>query len=223
MTRTIGSVVTTLLGTLALVGPAAAADNNLGTTDDRGGFTMTLAGRGTAAQAASDDTELACCYRRFYGGYYAGYTVGYSYPVFYGGYNYGCGGFGCGYYGVSFYRPIYTVTYPVYYRGFYGCCGRGFGFFGISGTQQDASAPVISLATSAGKHNPAVKPTDTTTSSRPTEGGFRYDGGPADPVPLPKPDATPAPSSSSPTGLPVSFTPSKSKPARYTYKAYGEK
>jgi hypothetical protein len=42
-------------------------------------------------------------------------------------------------------------------------------------------------------------------------GTFRYDGGPASPVPLPKTDAT---------SMPVSLK----KPASpYTYKAYGER
>jgi hypothetical protein len=53
----------------------------------------------------------------------------------------------------------------------------------------------------------------------PPGGTYRYDGGPANPVPVPR--ATPAPPDSGPIsadGRPVSL---KAKPA-YTYPAYGE-
>jgi hypothetical protein len=52
-------------------------------------------------------------------------------------------------------------------------------------------------------------------------GGLRYDGGPANPVPMPKPDAGPKPQGAAAApGLPVSLKP---KASPYTYKAYGEK
>jgi hypothetical protein len=184
------------------------------------GTTMTLGGKGTPAQAAAaDDTELTwCCRKRYYGCW--------------GG---GCGyGWGCGY-GVSYYSyaPVYYAPpvcyrpYPAYYNGFgYGGFGyngfsyggyRGYrGFYvGVNGTEADTSAPAVSLNLAVA-NNPVV-PTRTDTS-----GGFRYDGGPANPVPLPKPDATPTTKATPATGLPVSLP--KTKPASpYTYKAYGEK
>jgi hypothetical protein len=56
-------------------------------------------------------------------------------------------------------------------------------------------------------------------------GTFRYDGGPSAPVPMPTPDATPAPKTiepaqEQPTSIPISL-PAR-KPA-YKYPAYGDK
>src|SRR5262245_14729962 len=95
----------------ALALGAMLATNSVTMADDsplKAGFgtTMTLGGQGTVAQAATEDTELACCcwHRRYYGGYYGGY----------GGYGYGGYGYGGGYRGYG-----YASTLP-YYGGFGG-------------------------------------------------------------------------------------------------------
>jgi hypothetical protein len=196
-----------------------------------GGFTMTLGGKGTAAEAAAstEDTDLACC-RRYrcgrgwgggWGGYYGGYGVGY------GGYGGGWGGYNSfSYY--SSYRPYYHCRRPVYYSSYYsyspayyGGFGGGYGgYYGISGDRNDVSAPVVSLNLAVAK-NPVVPRASEPQPAGPT-GGFRYDGGPASPVPFPRPDATPGATTQPATGLPVSLP--KAKPSKpYTYKAYGEK
>jgi hypothetical protein len=59
----------------------------------------------------------------------------------------------------------------------------------------------------------------------PADGTFPYDGGPANPVPLPKadPNATPpANPTRIATDLPISLKP-KTATTPYKYKAYGEK
>jgi hypothetical protein len=72
--------------------------------------------------------------------------------------------------------------------------------------------------------SPGVGPTEVAIpASQLVARGLVYDGGPKNPVPLPKPDTTDVKSTAShSTGLPASLktTPQSSK---YTYKAYGEK
>jgi hypothetical protein len=213
MTR---NIALTLGVVLATGGFAAAQDDPPG-KPGIGGMTMTLGGKGTPAQAAAaDDTELTWCRRRFYGCGWGGC----GYRGFYGGY---CGGYGVSYYSYApvFYPPVYYSSFSYYgptcyYRPYYGGFGGGF-YMGINGTDKDASAPAVSLNRAAAA-NPAV----TTRTEAPGD-PFRYDGGPANPVPLPRPDAAPK-SQAAPaaTGLPVSLP--RAKPAGpYTYKAYGEK
>jgi len=213
------------------------------------GTTMTLGGQGTAAQAAAaDDTELTHFYRHGYGyhGGYRGYYGGYR--GYYGGFGYGYGrGYGYGYrpyYGGYYggYRPYYgyssfaSYSYPSYYGGYglgcgyggYGAVGYSYsgyssyggGFYGIAGTKEDASAPVVSLALKVA-NNPLTPREPAPTAN--ADGSFRYDGGPANPVPQPKADAEPSARANLSAGsLPVSLP--KAKPAGpYTYKAYGEK
>jgi hypothetical protein len=196
---------------LAVNGLCAAGDTptKLGT---KSGTTMTLGGTGTAAQAAAstDDTELACCWRRWCGyGWGGGYGGGY-----YAGWG---GGWGGRYVG---YRPIlrpYATHYAVT-RG-----GWGRGYYAISGNASDVNAPLVSLNLSVARNPFAVQAHTVTGQDAQPDNGFRYDGGPINPVPLPRPDASPttqAPATA--TGLPVSLP--KAKPASpYTYKAYGEK
>ena len=192
------------------------------------GFTMTLGGTGTAAEAASaDDTELTHWYRRYYRGYRS-YYGGYGY----GGWGYGGWGYSSFRYYSSF-RPVYYRPYvyrpvyfrPAYYRPYYFpraipyvSYGRGY-YWRIDADEDDLNTPVITLGSSV-----PSKPADVVYPIVPIveqEGGLRYDGGPANPVPLPKPDAS-QPSPAQANGLPVSLQ--KTKPASpYTYKAYGEK
>lgn len=222
MTRIMLAPVLALGAVLAGSGFAPAAEPANPLT----GFTMTLGGKGTAAEAATakDDTEETwCCRRRCYGGYGYGnyYGGGYGYSSYYGGgYGYGNGGYyggGNGYSNYYSYRPAYyynSYAYrPHYYRpyvNYYGGYGYrgGFGggvYVGINGAKDDAETPVMSLAlASAGGSS------------------FRYDGGPANPVPQVQPDANPqtktAPAA---VGLPVSLKKETASP--YRYKAYGEK
>jgi hypothetical protein len=225
-------------------GFAAAQESGPAKSGPDSGFTMALGGTGTAAQAASaDDTEVMHWNRRGYGyggyrgyygggwggGYYAGYGRGWG-GGYYGGYGRGWGGgygggWGGGYYGGGWgggyggYRGYYNSysvyrTYPVYYGGY------GF-YYGINGNQDDLLAPATNLGSSAKTTAVASRPTHSIVQP---EGGFRYDGGPTNPVPLPKPDAEPTGQRKTEpaTGLPVSLP--KAKPASpYTYKAYGEK
>ncbi len=229
MTRTIGPALA--VAALAWGGVAAAAD------PAKAGFgtTMTLGGQGTAAQAAAaDDTELTG-YRRFYGGgyyggyrnYYGGFGYGYRsfYPGYYGGFGYRgfypgyYGGFYTSYYSRPFYPGYFGGFYPGYYGGFYRGFGYGYGngfYFGIGATRDDLAAPVVSLGLKV-----ATSPTVVREPApvAPADGTFRYDGGPANPVPLPAPEAKPM---TPPAGLPISLP--KAKPGgSYTYKAYGEK
>lgn len=227
MLRTMWTPALALGAVLGVNGFAAAADTP---AQSATGTTMTLGGKGTAAQAAAsiDDTELACCRR--YHGCYGGYGGGYGYSSYYGG---GYGG-GFGYSSYYSYRPYYGGgygyrPYSSYYGGYgggyggygYGGYGRG-GFIGIgiggfrriSGDESDANTPAVSLGLSVA-NNPVVQ----TLKPDQMGGGLRYDGGPANPVPLAKPTTTTTQAAPA-TGLPVSLPNAKSP---YTYKAYGEK
>jgi hypothetical protein len=216
---------------LAVNGPANAQEGGPGKAGVEG-FTMTLGGSGTAAQAAADDdTELTHGYRRYYGGYgygYGGYRSYYGhgwghhhgyrpyYASFHRPYYGGWGGYGSYYSSYSVYR-----SYPAVYGGYYDpFCYSGY--YGISGDADDLSAPALLLGSSQPKNTVAARQTAPETPA--TGGAFRYDGGPASPVPLPRPDANPAGRGKAEpaTGLPVSLP--TAKPATpYTYKAYGEK
>jgi hypothetical protein len=216
--------VTFALGALLIAGNAATAgddvQNKIGATGGRSAAaTMTLGGKGTAAAAASaPDTELA-----WYHGYYRGYRRGF-YNGYYGG--------GWAPYYAGYYPAVYPAYYPSYYGGYYppviGFGARigpvGVGVYGINGTSSDVSAPALSLNL-GGKAAQASKPATTNTEP----GSYRYDGGPANPVPLPKQDASApngqtAPALPADTGLPVSLPKKASQPAKpYAYKAYGEK
>lgn len=210
------------LGVALATGGVSAAADTPGKPEVGGGFVMTLGGTGTAAQAATaDDTELAHYYRHhgYYGGYRGGYYGGYR--GYYGGIGYGGYGGGYGYrsyYTGYAYRPYYggyyggyRPYYTSYYSSFgYGGFGYGYGGGYYLGCSDTGDAQVISLGAKAAS-NPFVarEPAPGIESS----GGFRYDGGPANPVAQPKPDVI----DSKPIGL-------QTKPAKpYAYKAYGEK
>lgn len=203
------------------------------------GTTMTLGGKGTAEQAATEDTELAGGYRGYYGGYrgygdggyrggygygYGGYRGGYYNSFYrggYGGYYGGYRGYYGGYNSFSYYRPAYYRPYPVYSSYYYSGYGPGFGFsIGIGGDSLTLSAPTVALGTIVERPTaPPMAP-----PAVPGDGTFRYDGGPAIPVPMPKADPQPIPpaNSSVTTDLPVSLKP-KAATSPYKYKAYGEK
>ncbi len=209
------------LGAVLAVSGAAGADDRdtLRTAGGGPSTTMTLGGKGTAEQAATEDNELARGYRH-YGGY-RGWGGGYGgYRGYYGGgYYTGYRSYNVGYYRPAYYYPprVYYPTYPVYPT-YYNGCSTGTGFtLGIGGN----SAPTVTL--SSGLSRPVPQPMAQPTA--PGDGTFRYDGGPANPVPMPKADPQqipPAGTSSAATDLPVSLKP-KTTTSPYKYKAYGEK
>jgi hypothetical protein len=243
--RNIWKPVLALGALFALGGAATAADRDtmlLSGGTKYSAATMTLGGQGTAAQAATEDTELTHGYK--YRGYY-GWGGGYGYRGYYGGHrgyygghyggfrNYGYGGYYGGYrpyyggwggyrpyYGNYFSFNYYRPYYPAYYypRPYY---GSGFGFYiGISG-DAGTNAPTVYLGNSGSQ--PLGQAVEQPVAP---EGTFPYDGGPANPVPLPKADVPPIPPAAPSTDLPVS---GKAKPglapatSPYKYKAYGEK
>jgi len=220
MARNIALLAALALGVVLATGGIATAQDGTPGKSGISGMTMTLGGKGTAAQAAAaDDTELTWCHRRWCGWGGCGW----------GGCGWGgCGWRGCGWggycsyapvyyappvYSVSYYTPFCYRSYPTLYGGF------GYGnYIGINGTEKDASAPAVSLNAAVAK-SPVVTP-----RAGDMGGGFRYDGGPANPIPQPKPDAVPSTQAAPAAGLPVSLSKPAAKPASpYTYKAYGEK
>ena len=237
---------------LATCGAASAGDRDAQLLFGGGSSTtMTLGGQGTAAQAATEDSELTHWKRYGYYGGYGGYR-GYGYGGYYGrSYGYGYGGYSRGYYGgyggyggyrsysygYGGYRPYYGGYYggsrayygggyyPSYYRSFpaysaYYYSGPGI-YLGIGAV--DNVAPVVTLGAELARPSEIVQPMAAPVV--PGNGTFPYDGGPANPVPLPKADPQaipPANPASIATDLPISLKP---KPAvnPYKYKAYGEK
>lgn len=204
--------------TPALALGVALAANGVASAGDapRPSTTMTLGGQGTAAQAAVEDSELT--HGRGYRGYY-GWGGGYGYRGFgYGGgfYNYRPAFYGS-YYSFG-YRPSFYYSsfyYPSYYS-----YGYGSSFFLGIGGGLASGAPTVTLG--EGFARPAVPPMNA--PNAPGDGTFPYDGGPVNPVPLPKadPQAIPPANPSSATDLPISLKP-KPAPTPYKYKAYGEK
>src|SRR5438477_8523009 len=112
MVRSIGKPVLALVAVLAVGGLATAHDplRTGGTSPGKSKFdgtTMTLAGKGTVADAAAAEDDLELTHGRYYGGY-RGYSGGYR--GWGGGYHYRP------YY--NYYRPYYPVNYyrPYYYN-----------------------------------------------------------------------------------------------------------
>jgi hypothetical protein len=240
MARTVWTPLLALGAGLVMADFAPAAEPASGKSANPAlGFTMTLGGKGTAAEAATapEDTEEACCRRRYYGcwGGYRGGWGGYS-SYYGGGWGYG-GGYGYGnyysyapvvsHYSAYSYRPYYLRPWRGYgYSSYYSSVGYGgFGggyYVGINGTKDDADAPLMSLALATAKNPIVAAPKRTAETAEP--GTFRYDGGPANPVPQVRPDAEPrtltAPAA---VGLPVSLKKETRPASPYRYKAYGEK
>lgn len=191
----------------------------------------------------------------YYGGYGYGWGYprygygwggyGYGWPR----YGYGWGGYGLGY--SSYYRPglsisVYSaprVYYPTYSYG-YSSLDPWCDWYTIGGLASTVRTPATLLGSVTGSQSiPAPMPSAANGTAQllppPTplgqrvpdatapapNGTFRYDGGPAAPVPMPVPDATPAPKTIEPAqeppmSLPISL-PAR-KPA-YKYPAYGDK
>jgi hypothetical protein len=164
-------------------------------------------------------------YGGYRGGYYGGYR-GYGYAGYYGGYRpyYG------GYSSFSYYQPAYYssyyASYPVYSA--YYDCGPSI-YLGVGGAT-GIGAPVVTLGTDFARPAEVAQPAPEAAQpmvppSAPGNGTFPYDGGPANPVPLPKADPNAMPPVNPAliaTDLPISLKP-KSAVSPYRYKAYGEK
>jgi hypothetical protein len=152
----------------------------------------------------------------WYGGFGCPWYGGFGYP-WYGGYdypwytypNYSLAG------GSDYYSPYYSGSYsPPYVPDSYG-----------PGVVPDVmpycdpvSAPTQPLILNAGRE--VITPY----TSDPSGGTYLYDGGPADPVPLPA--VAPRPRVQPPAARPdadTRYVAQPVKPKKYTYAAYGEK
>jgi hypothetical protein len=175
--------------------------------------------------------------RSNYGGYgrygYGGYGG-------YGRYGYGgYGRYGYGGYGYSYYRPYYYGSY--YNSGYYQPYYYGNGYYqpycGISLTVEEPAQPVGKSPTVSpyfrvppmpNADQPAPTPIPAP-KKVPNDGTFPYDGGPSNPVPIPKIEDDKQPLKTPPLlvpleGRPVSIPTTTAKPAtKITYPAYGEK
>jgi len=138
-----------------------------------------------------------------YGGYWAGYGLGlglgygYSYPYYYGGYS-----------SPYYYAPTYYYTAPAYY-------------YGMSAT---SATPVVTLATTPYSQRIMPRIDDGTGNALPSprllnpDGTYKYDGGPTEPVPMPKTQNSPKQSTERFVSIPAPAP----APKKYTYAAYGQ-
>lgn len=176
-------------------------------------------------ETAQDDTLLvhgwrrrcwwggACFTPRFYGfSCYRPYVYGFGFyqPFFYG---YSC--YPSFSFGFSYYRPYsFYWAPPVYFQGF--CPIRsGSSAYPVISLRIDSPATVV-------QPSRGLPPQQANPPFAPSPGTFPYDGGPANPVPMPAP--TPAPMTH-PQSVPalelrqVSFPSSRLK---FAYPAYGD-
>jgi hypothetical protein len=187
----------------------------LGSNAARADDTVRLGGPTAVVAINDSDTVLARYYGGFHGGYrghwggYRGYYGGYrGYSGYrgwgYGGYRgWGYGGYYRPYYYGGFYRPYYYGGYSSYYPYYYGYSPYYYGVYSAPYYYGGYSAPYygisygnytnpyygigagVQLGTSdpslPSPSNPYVLPAPRATTPQ----TFPYDGGPANPVPLP--------------------------------------
>lgn len=185
--------------------------------DIRDADTVTLALQGSA------DTVQVRGWRSYYGGYgsYYGYRSYYGYPYY---------GYGNPYYyapsysfGFNYYRPYTSYYYapPVYYYS-----PSLYYYYPIAGNGTAQQQPAYSELTI--KPRPLQPPTRESVPLPPPSPGdatYPYDGGPQNPVPMPR--STPAPMKDAPPatvpleGRVVSL-PVKTVENKFRYSAYGE-
>jgi hypothetical protein len=175
---------------------------------------------------------------RFYGGYYRPYFYAPRYYSFYrpygywGGYGGGYGGYPCLGLGLGYYQPYcsYLYTSPLYYS--YSA------YYPISTTYYPLGTTVISPPATVLDSVPSL-PVPNTSGYTPATppmppaqpGTFSYDGGPSNPVPLPRREAAPPPPPP-PAPAPMSVPPKVQGDDRlialprtapkYRYPAYGD-
>ncbi len=227
MTR-IAFTVPLALGAMLAVGNTATAGDKVPAKSGFSGgavstTSMTLVGQGTAASAKAASDSEQVWYHGYYRGYRRGFYSGYYGGLggYYGGYYPALYPYGAGYYSPAFYPPVLGIN------GRFG--GISVGLYGINGTGSDVSASAVSLNLTGSPYSVAQRPTQQQTLAPTAQPGYRYDWGPANPVPLPKQDASApngqaAPSLPPDAGLPVSLPKKITQPAKpYTYKGYGEK
>lgn len=136
------------------------------------------------------------------GGFAVGYRVGYGYGGGYGyrgGYGYGGYGYGVGYggwyggygyWGRPWYPSLYvTVGSPYYYTPPAAYYAPGYSYYPINLPTTVASAPALPyqlpLQGAPNQLLPAPTPVPGIPGQPGFNGNFKYDGGPANPVPLP--------------------------------------
>lgn len=186
-------------------------------------------------------------YGHGWGGGYAHGSYGHGwYGGGYGGYRHGWYGGHYWPYGYGYYRPYwYGYGWPYYYSSYYpfysGYCGYPWGNWVNYGPSYARSYAYYSAPGCGGyvyqapygygiQSGPGivgdapVGPDPSLPAPRrvPPDGTYRYDGGPKDPVPAPRPD--PAPTSKPPAPGTVDGLVASRRPAsgRYVYPAYGE-
>jgi hypothetical protein len=180
-----------------------------------------LGGAVTTLQLDEDaDTLLVWGRRGFYGGYrgfYGGYRGFYGgYRGFYGGYYpryYSYGGYYPRYYG-GYYPGYYNYYYPRYYYNYYPSY-----YWGCSLGDSLGNAGVVTVL--GGEPQPAA-PAQASPQPQPSQGNYPYDGGPANPVPLPGTEPKPATPPQPTVPLEGRVVSLPSKPGKYVYPAYGE-
>jgi hypothetical protein len=155
----------------------------------------------------------------FHHGFGFAFYPRYYYPSYY----YPGFGFGLNFYRPYYYAPpLYDYSTPYYYNTPYYYTPSYYSPIGVSLTTMP-----YAVSLSIGR-SPAVLQTQPAPAaaplpgSPPLNGTFPYDGGPANPVPMPR--AEPAPTSTPPATVPLEgrVVSLPAKPAKLTYPAYGE-
>jgi hypothetical protein len=202
---TIVVAATLTAGAIAAAGAGAQDDTmRLGTSveaktttlafDGQVDTVLTHGGRGGFGHVGYRGAGVGFYRGGFGGGYRGGFAVGYR-GGFYGGYGYGYGGGyggwygGYGYYGRPWYPSLYvTVGAPAYYYTpppMYYAAGYSYYPVNLPSATAPAGSYQLPLQGAPGQILPAPTPVPGMPGQPGNSGNFKYDGGPANPVPLP--------------------------------------
>jgi hypothetical protein len=161
-------------------------------------------------------------YRGYWGGGYRGYWGGYGgWGGYYPRYN-SYGGYYPRYYG---YYPSYSYYYPSYsysyYPGFYWGCSldcnpNSAAVTTVLNDTPNANPPAYSQPYQQPYNQPSVP------QQSQQNGTYQYDGGPSNPVPMPKTEPRPTTPTQPSVPLEGRVVSLPSKPGKYVYPAYGE-
>ena len=172
-----------------------------------------------AGRVAYGAGRFALGYRPFYG-YYRPWGW---YRPYYGFYR--PWGYYRPWYGVGFGFGTYLAGYPYYYPGYYAAYPSAY----YSSVTYASPSVVVAYA---GAPNPCTcgpavvttPPVAAETAPMPVpQGGYRYDGGPTAPVPMPMPKATtPPPPAAAPPPAPMVGAVASRAAKKLEYPAYGE-